>query len=196
MSGLTVGYTSIDPLTLKLKEENGTAQEQRDVRRIRAVIENRHLLLATLLLSNSLAMESLPLFLDAIMPASLAVILSTTVVLIFGEVLPQAICLGPNQLQIAAAMAPIARGLMVALYLVCNPIAKGLDWVLGVHTEKIVMAKKDLKTLIRLQNGEVTRGESGVRTAAGGPQPGGNQDHHLHHRPPRAERDADHGQVE
>ena len=59
-------------------------------------------MLATLLLSNALAMESLPIFLDAIMPATLAIILSTTVVLIFGEVVPQALCLGENQIQIAA----------------------------------------------------------------------------------------------
>jgi len=41
-------------------------------------------------------MESLPIFLDAIMPSSLAILVSTTFVLIFGEILPQAICLGDN----------------------------------------------------------------------------------------------------
>jgi hypothetical protein len=34
-------------------------------------------------------MEALPIFLDAIVPAVVAIILSTTAVLIFGEVLPQ-----------------------------------------------------------------------------------------------------------
>lgn len=176
MSGLTVGYSSIDLLTLKLKEENGTEQEKKDAVKIKEVVKNRHLLLATLLLSNSLAMESLPLFLDAIMPASLAVLISTSIVLVFGEVLPQAVCLGPNQLKIAAAMAPVTKGLMYLLYIICNPIAKGLDWVLGVHTEKIIMAKKDLKTLIKLQNGRLTRPNHGswLRPFAGGFKSGGN----------------------
>lgn len=42
-------------------------------------------------------MESLPIFLDAIMSATMAIILSTTIVLVFGEVIPQAICMGENQ---------------------------------------------------------------------------------------------------
>jgi metal transporter CNNM len=197
MSGLTVGYNSIDPLTLKLKEENGTEKERTDARKIKEVISDRHLLLATLLLSNAVAMESLPIFLDAIMPASLAILISTTVVLVFGEVLPQAICLGPNQLAIAAGMAPFIKGLMYALYIICNPIAKGLDWVLGVHTDKIVMAKKDLKTFIRLQNGRVTRARGPrLQPPPGGTQPGGDQDHHFHHRPQRGDSDPHHGQNE
>ena len=67
---------------------NGTEEEKLKAHRILPIIERKHLLLATLLLSNALAMESLPIFLDAIMPATLAIIISTTVVLIFGEVIP------------------------------------------------------------------------------------------------------------
>ena len=151
MSGLTVGYTSIDPLSLKMKLANGNEQEKTDALKISGIIENRHLLLSTLLLSNALAMESLPIFLDAIMPATLAIIISTTVVLVFGEVLPQAICLGPNQIRIASTMAPFVKILILILWILCNPIAKSLDYILGPHTEKIILAKKDLKTLIKLQ---------------------------------------------
>lgn len=89
MSGLTVGYSSISPLQLEIKLENGTPEEIEAAKRILPILERKHLMLATLLLSNALAMESLPIFLDAIMPASLAILISTTVVLIFGEVLPQ-----------------------------------------------------------------------------------------------------------
>lgn len=96
MSGLTVGYNSIDSLQLELVLNGGTEEEKNIAGKILPIINQKHLLLATLLLSNALAMESLPIFLDAIMPATLAIILSTTVVLIFGEVLPQAICLGEN----------------------------------------------------------------------------------------------------
>ena len=96
MSGLTVGYNSIDSLQLELVLNGGTEEEIAVAKKILPIISQKHLLLATLLMSNSLAMESLPIFLDAIMPASLAIILSTTIVLIFGEVLPQAICLGEN----------------------------------------------------------------------------------------------------
>jgi len=89
MSGLTVGYSSIDYLQLEIKLKNGTEEEKRHANNILPIIQKKHLMLATLLLSNALAMESLPIFLDAIMPASLAVLISTTFVLIFGEILPQ-----------------------------------------------------------------------------------------------------------
>lgn len=94
MSGLTVGYSSIDHLQLEIKLQNGTADEIQDARRILPIIERKHLMLATLLLSNALAMESLPIFLDAIMPASLAILISTSVVLIVGELLPQVSSIG------------------------------------------------------------------------------------------------------
>lgn len=182
MSGLTVGYSSIDPLTLKLREENGTEEERKEAQKIAEVISNRHLFLATLLLSNALAMESLPIFLDAIMPEIAAIILSTTVVLIFGEVLPQAICLGENQMKIAAMMAPVTKGLMFALYIICNPIAKALDAILGVHTEKIIMAKRDLKALIRLQKGWFISQwrHRRSRTPRGRFESGRDKDHHFH----------------
>lgn len=89
MSGLTVGYSSIDYLQLEIKLKNGTDEEKRYASNIIPIIQRKHLMLATLLLCNALAMESLPIFLDAIMPASLAILVSTTFVLIFGEILPQ-----------------------------------------------------------------------------------------------------------
>ena len=52
------------------------------------ILAKHHLLLATLLLANALAMESLPLCLDRLVPSYMAVIISTSAVLIFGEVIP------------------------------------------------------------------------------------------------------------
>jgi hypothetical protein len=46
----------------------------------------------TLLLCNACAMEALPLFLDTVTDPATAIIVSVTAVLVFGEVLPQAVC--------------------------------------------------------------------------------------------------------
>ena len=154
---MTVGYSSLDPLSLKMKQENGSEELKKDIDKIMEVIADRHLMLTTLLLSNAVAMESLPIFLDAIMPSSLAILLSTTVVLIFGEVLPQAFCLGPRQIQIAAFVSPFIKVQIKLMYIICYPIAKGLDLILGVHTSQIVLAKKDLKALIKLQKSDFKR---------------------------------------
>ena len=50
---------------------------------------NRHLLLVTLLLGNSAAAETLPIFLDRISTTRAAIFLSVTLILIFSEIIPQ-----------------------------------------------------------------------------------------------------------
>jgi len=56
------------------------------------VVANQHFLLVTLLLCNACAMEALPLFLDRLADPATAIIISVTAVLLFGEILPQAVC--------------------------------------------------------------------------------------------------------
>jgi len=149
MSGLTVGYLSIDKLELEIKLKTGTQKEKDDANALLPILAKHHLLLSTLLLGNALAMESLPIFLDALVPAVLAVIISTTLVLILGEVLPQAYCTGPKQIQIARAMAPVIRFFMFIFYPICYPISVFLDNLLGLHG-KTRFVKQDLKALIEL----------------------------------------------
>ncbi len=49
------------------------------------VVKKRHLLLVTLLLCNAAAMEALPIFLDKMVSPAVAIIVSVTAVLFFGE---------------------------------------------------------------------------------------------------------------
>ena len=113
MSGLTVGYLSVDQLTMELRESTGTPEEKEASKVILPVLSNRHWLLCTLLLMNSFAMEALPVFLDRVFSRFTAVVISVTLLLIFGEVIPQALCTGPRQIQIAAMAAPMTRFLMI-----------------------------------------------------------------------------------
>jgi hypothetical protein len=53
--------------------------------------------------------QQLPLFLDAIVPPWLAIILSVSLVLFFGEIVPSALFTGPQQLRIAARFSPGVR---------------------------------------------------------------------------------------
>jgi len=47
-------------------------------------------------------------------------------------------------------MAPIIRGLISLLWIICYPISLALDYFLGVHSDHVRFAKKDLKALIQL----------------------------------------------
>jgi len=87
MSGLTIGLAAVDRLTLEL-DEIGNAAVKKMTSRIFPVIDQHHWMLVTLLLCNAGAMETLPIYLDKLVPESIAIIVSVTLILIFGEVIP------------------------------------------------------------------------------------------------------------
>ena len=84
MSGLTVGYLSVDDLTMELRMTSGTEEEKHYASQVLPVLANRHWFLVTLLLMNSFAMEALPVFLDRIVNRIWAVVISVTLILAFG----------------------------------------------------------------------------------------------------------------
>ena len=90
-------------------------------------------MLVTLPLCNAGAMETLPLYLDKLVSPVAAIIMAVTLVLIFGEVIPQAICTGSKQLQIAYWLCPVVLCFMYLTCLVSWPLAKILDKLLGEH---------------------------------------------------------------
>jgi metal transporter CNNM len=90
-SGLTMGLMSFDNLKLEIKSMTGNEKEIKAASSILPLIKEHHLLLVTLLLYNSLAMEALPIFLGALVPNWVAVLMSITLVLLFGEVSVQSI---------------------------------------------------------------------------------------------------------
>ena len=149
MSGLTVGYCGIDRMDLELKKKRGTPEEKAAADRVIPIIEKHHYLLVTLLISNACCMEALPIFLDSIVPSYMAIIISVTAILFFGEVIPQAICTGPNQIKIAAFLAPLVNTLMIVLGIIAYPIAKLLDWILGEHKIERY-SNNDLKALVEM----------------------------------------------
>ena len=156
MSGLTVGYLSVDQLTMELRETTGTPMEKEYSKVILPVLSNRHWLLCTLLLMNSFAMEALPVFLDRVFSRFAAVVISVTLLLIFGEVIPQALCTGPRQIQIAAMAAPMTRFLMIISWPITFWLGKCLDIILG-EQGKTRYQNQDLKALVEMHTYEALK---------------------------------------
>lgn len=130
-AGLTMGLLSLDPLMLLIKIRAGsTKKEQEQAAALLPIVKQHHLLLVTLLLLNSLANEALPLFLEVLVSPIVAVILSVTLVLFFGEIIPSAIFTGPNKVEIAYHMVPLVKLVMLLLWPLAYPIATLLDMVL------------------------------------------------------------------
>lgn len=145
-AGLTMGLVNLDDFEMSLlmetKEEDCESDrereelriKQRSAARVAPLLQDHHRLLVTLLLLNSLANEALPLFLDQLVPSIVAVLLSVSCVLFFGEILPSAVFTGPQQLWYAAAFAPVVRVLEVLFWVVARPVALVLDRWIG-HAE-------------------------------------------------------------
>lgn len=165
-SGLTVGYMGINmaDLEVTLKTPSSTEEDKRKAGTILPILKKHHLLLVTLLLHNAIAMESLPIFLDALMPSWMAIIVSTTAVLFFGEVFPQAVFTGPKQLTIAAGLTPFIRILMFISLPISYPIAKLLDWLIGHDHELKKYGVPELKEFLKMQVVQQQHSEGKVQT--------------------------------
>lgn len=127
MCGLTVGMMSLDELELEMKLAIGSAEEREMAERVLPVINRHHLLLVALLVGNTFAAETLPLMFHMLFNDIIAVAISVTLILIFGEVLPQALCTGPDQLKIASKCVPLVRLVICISLPISYPISLLLD---------------------------------------------------------------------
>jgi metal transporter CNNM len=136
-AGLTIGLMSLDSTNISILKASGSLKEKAYAERIEPIRKNTHLLLVTLLLGNTIVNESLPVLFHALhLDGYQAVLISTALIVIFGEIIPQAVCVRYG-LRIGAFFAWPVRILIWLLFFIAWPIAKLLDWVLG-HSEGVV----------------------------------------------------------
>ena len=86
------------------------------------------------------------------MPAYLAVIISTTAVVIFGEVLPQAYCTGQHKTTIGYYMSPFVKFLQCIFYPFVKPIVWILDKIIDHDEGKVILNHDKIKSLLLLHN--------------------------------------------
>eukprot|EP00250_Pteridium_aquilinum_P016978 c23393_g1_i1 orf=431-2110(+) len=156
MSGLTLGLMSLGLVDLEVLINSGTPRDQKYAAKILPVVKNQHLLLCTLLVGNALAMEALPIFLDALVTAWGAILISVTLILLFGEILPQAVC-SRYGLAVGAAMTPVVRVLVFLFFPVTYPISKLLDFLLG-KGHVALFRRAELQTLVNMHGNEAGKG--------------------------------------
>ncbi|CAJ1961430.1 unnamed protein product [Sphenostylis stenocarpa] len=156
MSGLTLGLMSLSLVDLEVLAKSGTPQDRKHAAKILPVVRNQHLLLCTLLICNAAAMEALPIFLDSLVVAWGAILISVTLILLFGEIIPQSIC-SRYGLAIGATVAPVVRVLVWICFPVAYPISKLLDYLLG-HRHEALFRRAELKTLVNLHGNEAGKG--------------------------------------
>ncbi|KZT09046.1 DUF21-domain-containing protein [Laetiporus sulphureus 93-53] len=148
-AGLTLGLMGLDELHLRvLATSSDDPVERKNAQKVlRLLTHRRHWVLVVLLLGNVIVNESLPVFLNSALGGGLAaVIIATTMIVIFGEIIPQAVSVRYG-LSVGASCAPIVLGMMYLFAPIAWPIAKLLDYLLGgndAHTYK----KAELKSFL------------------------------------------------
>ncbi|KAL4400223.1 cell agglutination protein Mam3 [Malassezia pachydermatis] len=148
-AGLTLGLMGLDMVNLQVLLTSGSEQERAHAAKVMRLLERgRHWVLVVLLLSNVIVNETLPIFLSEFGSGLTAVIVSTVLIVIFGEVVPQSIC-ARYGLAIGAMCAPMVHIFMIILAPIAWPIAKLLDYCLG-EDHGTTYRKAELKTFVSL----------------------------------------------
>ncbi|KAL3884112.1 hypothetical protein ACJMK2_030334 [Sinanodonta woodiana] len=155
MSGLTTGLFSLDITTLKVLKEGGASKDRRYAAKILPLVQKHHALLVTLLLVNAGAVEAMPICLDKISDPVTAILVSITAVLIFGEVIPQAVCTRFG-LQVGAFLSPFVYLMMGLLFIIVWPMSKILDCILG-KDHATFYCRAELKVLVDLHSDKASQ---------------------------------------
>lgn len=157
-AGLTIALMGQDEVYLQVIQTSGEESEKKNAASVLNLLKRgKHWVLVTLLLSNVITNETLPIVLDRTLGGGWPAVLgSTALIVIFGEIVPQSICVRYG-LPIGAWMAPCVLLLMYVMSPVAWPIAKLLDRLLG-EDHGTIYKKAGLKTLVTLHK---TLGEAG-----------------------------------
>eukprot|EP00824_Muranothrix_gubernata_P012279 TRINITY_DN26138_c0_g1_i1.p1 TRINITY_DN26138_c0_g1~~TRINITY_DN26138_c0_g1_i1.p1 ORF type:complete len:584 (-),score=118.62 TRINITY_DN26138_c0_g1_i1:3-1754(-) len=167
-SGLTLGLMSLDLVGLTIVMGSGAPKERVYAQKIYPVRKRGNLLLCTLLLGNTLVNTVLAIFLADMTTGVLGSAIATGLILVFGEISPQAFC-QRYSLLVGAYSIPLVQFFMLVLFPITFPISKILDWALGRELGT-VYSKAELKKLVEIygteKRGDLTTQEANIMTGA------------------------------
>uniref|UniRef100_A0A8D2KUC6 Metal transporter n=1 Tax=Varanus komodoensis TaxID=61221 RepID=A0A8D2KUC6_VARKO len=148
-SGLNLGLMSLDPMELRIVQNCGTPKETKYATMIEPTRRKGNYLLCSLLLGNVLVNASLTILIDHILGENLvAIVISTFAIVLFGEIIPQALC-SRHSLAVGANTIFITRFVMLLTFPLSYPISKILDYMLGKEMGTMYNREK-LMEMLRL----------------------------------------------
>lgn len=144
-SGLTLGLMGLNKFELKRRVKLGNKEAEK----IYPVRKMGNLLLTTLLLGNVAVNATLAIFLGdlAFFSGVTAMILSTALIVTFGEILPQAV-FSRFALRLGAKTVWIVWIFLILFYPLAKPLAWGLDKLLGGELPRY-FSKKELRLIFQ-----------------------------------------------
>ncbi|XP_037122006.1 metal transporter CNNM4-like isoform X1 [Syngnathus acus] len=130
-SGLNLGLMALDPMELRIVQSCGTDKEKKYARKIEPIRRKGNYLLCSLLLGNVLVNTTLTILLDDLIGSGLGAVAASTVgIVIFGEIVPQALC-SRHGLAVGANTIALTKFFMLLTFPLSFPVSKLLDVLLG-----------------------------------------------------------------
>ncbi|NXH18831.1 CNNM4 protein, partial [Bucco capensis] len=146
-SGLNLGLMALDPMELRIVQNCGTEKEKRYARKIEPIRRKGNYLLCSLLLGNVLVNTTLTILLDDLIGSGIgAVVASTIGIVIFGEIVPQALC-SRHGLAVGANTIVVTKFFMLVTFPLSYPISKLLDCILGQEIGTVYNREKLVEML-------------------------------------------------
>jgi metal transporter CNNM len=121
-SGLNIAVMSLDISDLRRKAKLGNKQ----AKRVLPLRQKTHLTLGSILLTNVAAVSATSLVLEQRLVGWAAGLLSTLLIVVFGEIMPQAL-FSKNPLAWTSRFAPLLKFMIVITYVVSKPLQLLLD---------------------------------------------------------------------
>ena len=165
-SGLNLGLMSLDPTTLKIVMESGSGRQRTYAKLIYRVRKYGNYLLCTLLLGNVLVNNTLTILLNSVLGSGVwAIVASTFAIVIFGEIIPQAIC-SRHALTIGAYTIWLTYIFMAITFPLSLPISIVLHFILGKEIGA-VYTRDELLGLLKVTEDHHDIGKDEVQIISG-----------------------------
>lgn len=126
----------------------GTDNEQQHARTIQPVRDHGNFLLCSILLGNVLVNSTFTILLDGLTSGLMAVVFSTLLIVVFGEITPQAIC-SRHGLAVGAKTIWVTKAVMLITFPLSYPTSKILDYLLGEEIGNVYNRER-LKELVKV----------------------------------------------
>jgi metal transporter CNNM len=156
MSGLLLGVMTLDPLILGIKARTAdTEGERRQARALIPFVQNKNLVLVSVVLVNCGVNEALPVFIERILENTFySIVLSVTLVVFAGEIVPGAYFTGGDQIRNASHLIPLLRLVIIVTSPISYPLAMLMDKYFHESDERATFKRGEISALVRIQHEE------------------------------------------
>ncbi len=142
-SGLNVALMSLNIADLRRKSKLGN----KAAKKVLPLRQNSHLTLAGILLTNVAAVSITSVLIESETGGIIAVIVSTLLMVIFGEILPQAF-FSKRALTLCARFSPLLKVMIFITYPISKPLQILLDKILGSTERSQLQTRHELGIMI------------------------------------------------